>query len=134
MAEVVFFIAAIGAIAGAVGTVAMRNPFFSVLALVAHLLCLAPRRESRMVRAVMELAQPAPSARPPRYPRAPAPAPTTTNDVPAATPTTVPYERSPTASSASSTAASPTAPSTTNTSPGTTGLKLPLDSFSPWDV
>jgi len=41
MAEVVFFIAAIGAIAGAGGTVALRNPFYSVLALVAHLLCLA---------------------------------------------------------------------------------------------
>jgi NADH-quinone oxidoreductase subunit J len=41
MAEVVFFIAAIGAIAGAVGTVALRNPFFSVLSLVGHLLSLA---------------------------------------------------------------------------------------------
>ena len=41
MAVVVFFIAAIGAILGAVGTIALRNPFFSVLALVAHLLCLA---------------------------------------------------------------------------------------------
>src|SRR5918997_7212140 len=41
MAEVVFFIAAIGAIAGAGGTVALRNPFYSVLALVSHLLCLA---------------------------------------------------------------------------------------------
>jgi NADH:ubiquinone oxidoreductase subunit 6 (subunit J) len=41
MAEVVFFIAAIGAIAGAGGTVALRNPFYSVLALVGHLLCLA---------------------------------------------------------------------------------------------
>src|SRR3954454_4635903 len=41
MAEVVFFIAAIGAIAGAAGTVAARNPFFSVLSLVGHLLCLA---------------------------------------------------------------------------------------------
>jgi NADH:ubiquinone oxidoreductase subunit 6 (subunit J) len=41
MAEVIFFIAAIGAIAGAVGTVSLRNPFFSVLALVAHLLSLA---------------------------------------------------------------------------------------------
>lgn len=41
MAEVVFFIAAIGAIAGAGGTVALRNPFFSVLSLVGHLLCLA---------------------------------------------------------------------------------------------
>jgi NADH-quinone oxidoreductase subunit J len=38
---VIFFIAAIGAIAGAIGTVTLRNPFFSVLALVAHLLCLA---------------------------------------------------------------------------------------------
>ncbi|MDT7571788.1 MAG: NADH-quinone oxidoreductase subunit [Actinomycetota bacterium] len=41
MAEVVFFIAAIGAIAGAVGTVTLRNPFYAVLALVCHLLALA---------------------------------------------------------------------------------------------
>jgi NADH-quinone oxidoreductase subunit J len=41
MAEVIFFIAAITAIAGAVGTVALRNPFFAVLALVCHLLALA---------------------------------------------------------------------------------------------
>src|ERR671921_95983 len=41
MAEVVFFIAAIGAIAGAIGVVALRNPFYSVLALVGHLLSLA---------------------------------------------------------------------------------------------
>jgi NADH-quinone oxidoreductase subunit J len=41
MAEVLFFLAAIGAIAGAIGVVAVRNPFFSVLALVSHLLCLA---------------------------------------------------------------------------------------------
>ena len=41
MAEVIFFIAAIGAVAGAVGTVALRNPFYSVLALVTHLLALA---------------------------------------------------------------------------------------------
>src|SRR3954463_14550965 len=41
MAEVVFFIAAIGAIAGAAGEVTLRNPFFSVLSLVSHLLCLA---------------------------------------------------------------------------------------------
>ena len=34
MAEVFFFIAAIGAIAGAIGVVALRNPFYSVLALV----------------------------------------------------------------------------------------------------
>jgi len=36
-----FFIAAIGAIAGAIGVVTMRNPFYSVLALVFHLLSLA---------------------------------------------------------------------------------------------
>jgi NADH:ubiquinone oxidoreductase subunit 6 (subunit J) len=41
MSSVVFFIAAIGAIAGAIGVVALRNPFYSVLALVGHLLCLA---------------------------------------------------------------------------------------------
>src|ERR1043165_8370362 len=41
MAELIFFIAAIGAIAGAVGVVALRNPFYSVLALVFHLLSLA---------------------------------------------------------------------------------------------
>jgi NADH-quinone oxidoreductase subunit J len=41
MAEVIFFIAAIGAIAGALGTVLLRNPFHSVLSLVFHLLSLA---------------------------------------------------------------------------------------------
>lgn len=41
MAGVVFFIAAIGALVGAVGTVTLRNPFYSVLALVTHLLSLA---------------------------------------------------------------------------------------------
>src|SRR5918998_1606005 len=41
MVQVLFFLAGIGAIAGAVGVVAVRNPFFSVLALVSHLLCLA---------------------------------------------------------------------------------------------
>ena len=41
MAEVIFFVAAIGVIAGAVGTVSLRNPFYSVLALVCHLLALA---------------------------------------------------------------------------------------------
>src|SRR3954454_7617941 len=41
MAQVVFFIAAAGAVLGAGMTVALRNPFYSVLALVAHLLCLA---------------------------------------------------------------------------------------------
>jgi NADH:ubiquinone oxidoreductase subunit 6 (subunit J) len=41
MAEVVFFLAAIGAIAGAIGVIAVRNPFYSVLALVGHLVALA---------------------------------------------------------------------------------------------
>ncbi len=41
MAEVFFFLAAIGALAGAIGTVALRNPFYSVLSLVCHLLSLA---------------------------------------------------------------------------------------------
>ena len=41
MTEVLFFIAAIGAIAGAIGVVWLQNPFFSVLALVFHLLSLA---------------------------------------------------------------------------------------------
>jgi len=41
MAEVVFFIAGLGAVGGALATVVLRNPFYSVLALVVHLLCLA---------------------------------------------------------------------------------------------
>ena len=41
MAEVFFFLAGIGAVAGAVGVVVLRNPFYSVLALVSHLLSLA---------------------------------------------------------------------------------------------
>jgi NADH-quinone oxidoreductase subunit J len=41
MSSVLFFIAAAGVISGAVGVVVLRNPFFSVLALVAHLLSLA---------------------------------------------------------------------------------------------
>src|ERR1700755_1732218 len=41
MTEVLFFIAAIGALAGAVGVVWLQNPFFSVLALVFQLLALA---------------------------------------------------------------------------------------------
>jgi NADH-quinone oxidoreductase subunit J len=36
-----FFLAAFGAIAGAIGVIALRDPFFSVLSLVAHLLSLA---------------------------------------------------------------------------------------------
>ncbi len=39
--QVLFFIAAIGALAGALGVVLLRNPFYSVLALVAHLIALA---------------------------------------------------------------------------------------------
>jgi NADH-quinone oxidoreductase subunit J len=38
---VLFFLAAIGALGGAVGVIAMRNPFYSVLALIAHLFSLA---------------------------------------------------------------------------------------------
>jgi NADH:ubiquinone oxidoreductase subunit 6 (subunit J) len=41
MAEVIFFIAALVVIAGAVGTVLLRNAFYAVLALVCHLLGLA---------------------------------------------------------------------------------------------
>jgi NADH-quinone oxidoreductase subunit J len=41
MSQVLFFIAAIGALAGAIGVVTVRNPFYSVLALVAHLISLA---------------------------------------------------------------------------------------------
>ena len=41
MAEIFFFIAGIGAIAGAVGVVTVRNSFYAVLALVGHLLSLA---------------------------------------------------------------------------------------------
>ena len=39
--QVLFFIAGIGALAGALGVVILRNPFYSVLALVGHLLALA---------------------------------------------------------------------------------------------
>jgi NADH-quinone oxidoreductase subunit J len=41
MSEVFSFIAAIGAVTGAVGTVILRDPFYSVLSLVFHLLSLA---------------------------------------------------------------------------------------------
>ncbi|MGE5408836.1 MAG: NADH-quinone oxidoreductase subunit J [Syntrophothermus sp.] len=41
MEAVIFFLAAIGAIAGALGVVALQNPFYSVLALVVHLFSLA---------------------------------------------------------------------------------------------
>ncbi len=39
--QVLFFIAGIGALAGALGVVVLRNPFYSVLALVGHLISLA---------------------------------------------------------------------------------------------
>jgi len=41
VSAVLFFIAAIGVITGAVGVVVLRNPFYAVLALVVHLLSLA---------------------------------------------------------------------------------------------
>ena len=41
MSAVLFFVGGIGAIAGALGVVLLRNPFFSVLALVGHLVSLA---------------------------------------------------------------------------------------------
>jgi NADH:ubiquinone oxidoreductase subunit 6 (subunit J) len=41
MSQVFFFIAAIGAVAGAAGTVMLRDAFYSVLALVCHLIFLA---------------------------------------------------------------------------------------------
>ncbi len=41
MEAVLFFIAALGALGGAVGVIAMRNPFYSVLALIVHLFSLA---------------------------------------------------------------------------------------------
>jgi NADH:ubiquinone oxidoreductase subunit 6 (subunit J) len=41
VSAVLFFLAAIGAISGAVGVVMLRNPFYSVLALVGHLASLA---------------------------------------------------------------------------------------------
>jgi NADH:ubiquinone oxidoreductase subunit 6 (subunit J) len=41
VSAVLFFIAAIGALAGAIGVVVIRNPFYSVLSLVSHLIALA---------------------------------------------------------------------------------------------
>src|SRR5712692_675252 len=41
MSAVLFFLAATGAISGAIGVVLLRDPFYSVLALVAHLVSLA---------------------------------------------------------------------------------------------
>jgi NADH-quinone oxidoreductase subunit J len=41
VSQVLFFLAGLGTIAGAVGVVVLRDPFYSVLALVAHLVSLA---------------------------------------------------------------------------------------------
>ena len=41
LSHVIFFIAAIGAISGALGVVMVRNPFYAVLSLVCHLISLA---------------------------------------------------------------------------------------------
>ena len=41
MVQVCFFFGAIGAIGGAIAVIALRNPFYSVLALVVHLVALA---------------------------------------------------------------------------------------------
>jgi NADH-quinone oxidoreductase subunit J len=41
VSQVLFFLAAIGALAGAIGVITVRNPFYSVLALVFHLISLA---------------------------------------------------------------------------------------------
>jgi NADH:ubiquinone oxidoreductase subunit 6 (subunit J) len=41
MEAVAFFAGAIGALGGAIGVIALRNPFYSVLALVVHLISLA---------------------------------------------------------------------------------------------
>jgi NADH-quinone oxidoreductase subunit J len=41
MSQVIFFLAAIGAITAAIGVVMLRNPFYAVLSLVCHLISLA---------------------------------------------------------------------------------------------
>src|ERR671922_1127626 len=41
MVEVAFFAGATGAVGGAIAVIALRNPFYSVLALVVHLVSLA---------------------------------------------------------------------------------------------
>jgi len=41
MSAVIFFIAGLGAITGAIGVIALQNPLYSVLALVGHLISLA---------------------------------------------------------------------------------------------
>ena len=41
MEEALFFLAALGALGGAIGVIGLRNPFYSVLALIVHLVSLA---------------------------------------------------------------------------------------------
>jgi NADH-quinone oxidoreductase subunit J len=41
VSQFLFFVAAIGALTGAIGVVVIRNPFYTVLSLVFHLICLA---------------------------------------------------------------------------------------------
>ena len=41
MSQFLFFVAAIGAVSAAIGVVLLRNPFYAVLALAGHLVCLA---------------------------------------------------------------------------------------------
>ena len=41
MSTFVFFVAAIGAITGAIGVIALKNPYYSVLSLVGHMISLA---------------------------------------------------------------------------------------------
>ncbi len=41
MKEVAFFVGAIGCLGGAIAVIALRNPFYSVLALIVHLISLA---------------------------------------------------------------------------------------------
>ncbi len=41
MSQALFFLTAIGALTGAIGVVMLRNPFFGVLSLAFHLVCLA---------------------------------------------------------------------------------------------
>jgi NADH-quinone oxidoreductase subunit J len=41
MEQVAFFAGAIGALGGAIGVISLRNPFYSVLALIVHLISLA---------------------------------------------------------------------------------------------
>jgi NADH-quinone oxidoreductase subunit J len=41
MEQIAFFVGAIGALGGAIAVIALRNPFYSVLALIVHLVALA---------------------------------------------------------------------------------------------